>query len=54
MKSLYISILLICTLTFVSSKCPDIKGLRTDFVKNNLNLTKLNGMWYEHAYEDLA
>lgn len=40
--------------TSSANECPDLHQYRTRTVINGLNTTKLDGRWYEIAYEDIA
>jgi lipocalin len=34
--------------------CPDMASLRTDYVANSFDESKISGFWYEIAYRDIA
>ena len=52
---------MICSLLFAfifvssaQSSCPDLPSLRSSFVLNSFNVSKISGLWYEIAFQDLA
>lgn len=54
LPTLLLLLLTLCVLLAVTAKCPDLTTLRTDNVLSNYNTMKMDGFWYEVAYEDLA
>lgn len=40
--------------TLFNNTCPDIVEFRSAAVKASYDPTKMTGLWYEHAYKDIA
>eukprot|EP00928_Gymnodinium_smaydae_P029093 TRINITY_DN2200_c0_g1_i1.p1 TRINITY_DN2200_c0_g1~~TRINITY_DN2200_c0_g1_i1.p1 ORF type:complete len:238 (+),score=18.18 TRINITY_DN2200_c0_g1_i1:46-714(+) len=49
-----ISVIICSWLVSVSAGCPALPSLRSDAVKQDFDPAKLSGLWYEHAYFDIA
>jgi hypothetical protein len=49
-----IALLLIAAVTAQPSACPDLSALRSSYIVNSFNVSRIAGLWYEAAYQDLA
>eukprot|EP01137_Pigoraptor_chileana_P031535 Opistho-2@19494 len=50
-----LAVVLMCMSMLTASACPDsFASLRSPFVRDHLDHAKLNGLWYEQAYHDVA
>ena len=54
-RMLFLVALSCCLLTLTSASCPsNLADVRSEKVKSDLDANKLQGFWYENAYQDLA
>jgi len=38
----------------LGGQCPDIYAMKSDFVNSSFEAAKLDGIWYEQAFIDIA